>query len=398
MNKLEDIIGIMKFGLENLDIICNGGKKVRVIDIFIVNEDTLCCNFFPYTENSLDIKVEIASIMGFLNGIFRNDEYQGISFSHYAVKAFDRNNVELIYAISSKTTAELIGTGNSIDWLKSTLFQENTDDYRLAQSKRIISEIENCLRELIKVKLYDKFGDNWWDNSLNNNLGKAVKEIYFNQFGIECDDGNVLITFTYPLQLKKIISTHFNLFKLYFDSLADFDIQMDNLNKIRREEAHNRSISENHLVELNDLHEKLTSKALLELTTFQSAYLTENWKLKIKKIMLEGQYQPIFDYEEVLNEKDLAIKLQKSKQNTEHLISYLEEIIVRLKSITTPIHKKAIQRDLVNVLDKFKDLQIEFLQLHSTLDESEIMKTIMKINQHKKVMDNFVSEFLLKES
>lgn len=398
MINLQNITGIIKFGLENLNTLSEGSKRVRVIDISIMNEDTLCCNFYSYAENSLDIKLEIASIMGFFNGFFRNDGFEGISFAQYAVKAFDRNNVELIYAISSKTTAELIGTGNSIDWLKSTIFQENTEDYRLTQSKRIIAEIENCLRELVKTKLYKKFGNNWWDNSLDNKLGKAVKETYFNQFGTECNDGNVLISYTFTFQLKKIISTHFNLFKSYFDSLVDFDNQMDNLNKIRREEAHNRSISESQLTELNDLHEKLISKALLELTAFQSAYLTENWKLKIKKIMIERTYKPIYNGQAVLDEKNLVAKLQKSKQNTEHLISYLDDTIIKLKSISTPIHKKATQRDLVNVLEKFRELQTDFLQTHSTLDENEIKSTVTKIDKHKKVMDNFVGEFLLAES
>ena len=398
MINLQNIVGIVKFGLENLNNLNEKSKKVRVIDIYIINEDTLCCNFYSYAENSLDIKSEIASIMGFFNGFFRNDGFEGISFAQYAVKAFDKNNVELIYAISSKKTAELIGTGNSIDWLKSTFFQENTDDYRLTQSKRIIAEIENCLRELVKTKLYKKFGSNWWDSSLDNKLGKAVKETYFNQFGTECNDGNILILYTFTLQLKKIISTHFNLFISYFESKVDFDNQMDNLNKIRREEAHNRNISENQLTELNDLHEKLISKILLELTAFQSAYLTENWKSKIKKIMTERTYKPIYDGQAVLDEKNLVIKLQKSKQNTEYLISYLDDTIVKLKSVSTPIHKKTTQRDLVNVLEKFRELQADFLQAHSTLDEDEIKSILTNIDEHKKVMDNFVGKFLLAES
>lgn len=398
MVRLQDILGVVKFGLENLEILSGGSKKVRVIDVFIINEGTLCCDFYSNSENSTDIKMEIAPIMAFLNAFFRNDGFEGTSFAYYAVRAFDKNKVELIYAISSESTAELIAKGNSIDWLKSTLFQENTDDYRLTQSKRIIAEIENCLRELIKTKLYKEFGDNWWDKSLDNKLGKEVKQTYLTQSGVECNDGNILISYTYVLQLKKIISTHFKLFKPYFDSLVDFDNQMDNLNKIRREEAHNRSITKSDLADLSNLHERLTAKILIELTKFQSVYLTENWRLKIKKIMIERQYQPVHDWQEVLNEKDLLIKLQKTKQNIEHLASYLNDTIIKLKSISTPTHKKATQRDLVNVLEKFKDLQVELLQTPIKLDEDEIKLTITKIDEHKKVMDNFVGNFLLAES
>lgn len=398
MIRQQDIIGIIKFGLGNLDTLSEGSKKIRVKDVSVINEDTLCCDFFSYSGNSIDIKKEIAAIMGFFNGFFRNGEFEGISFAYYAVKAFDRNNVELIYAISSKLTAELIGKGNSIDWLKSTHFQENTYDYRLLQSKRIISEIENCLRELIKTKLHQQFGENWWNKSLDNKLGKEVKLTYLNQFGFECNDGNILISYTYPLQLKKIISTHFKFFKPYFDSLDDFGNQMDNLNKIRREEAHNRSVTEKNLFDLSNLHERLTEKILLELTTFQSGYLTDNWRLKIKKIIVERQYKPIHEGQEVLNEKDFLIKLQKTKQNIEHLVSYLNETIIKLKSISTPVHKKTMQRDLVNVLKKFMELQVELLQASTRLDEEEIKMTVTKIDEHKKVMDNFVGNFLLSES
>ncbi|MGE0566618.1 MAG: hypothetical protein AB7O73_01605 [Bacteroidia bacterium] len=399
MDRLQDVIGIIRFGLENLDTFSKGSKKVSVKDVYVINEDGLCCEFYPYSTNSLDIKMEISIVMSFFNGFFRTGEFWNTNFAQYAVKAFDKSNVELIYAISSKSTAELLGTGkNSIDWLKLTYFQENTEDYRLAQSKRIIAEIENCLRELVKNKLKEQFGPNWWDLSLDNNLGRDVKSTYLNQFGVGCNDGDVLISYTFTLQLKRIISTHFKLFKSYFDSLADFDSQMDNLNKIRREEAHNRSISESNLHELHSLHEKLTAKALAELIEFQSGYLTENWRFKIKKIMTERQYKPIHNGHDVLNEKDLLIKLQKSKQNIENLISYLDETLIKLKSISTPVHKKAAQRELVNVLEKFKDLQAKLLQASITLDEDEIKMTVTKMDEHKIVMDDFVGNFLLTES
>lgn len=114
--------------------------------------------------------------------------------------------------------------------------------------------------------------------------------------------------------------------------------------------------------------------------------------------MVERQYKPIHDGQEVLNEKDLSIKLQKTKQNIEHLVSYLSETIIKLKSISTPVHKRTTQRDLVNVLEKFKDLQVELLQTSTRLDEGEIKMTVKKIDEHKIVMDNFVRNFLLAES
>ncbi|MCS4238684.1 hypothetical protein M2306_001076 [Myroides gitamensis] len=398
MITIESLIGILKLGLENLNALNKKNKNINVRDILVINEDTLCCNFYPDAEKSMDVKLEIATIMSFFNGFFSNDGYEGICFSHYTVRAFDKNNVEVIYAISSKTTAALIANGNSIDWLKSTLFQENTSDYRLSQAKTIISEIENCLRELIKVKLNAKYGENWWDISLDNKLGKSVKDTYSNQFGVECNDGDILILYTFTLQLKKIITANFNMFKTYFDDLSSFNNQMDNLNLIRREEAHNREITESHLIQLNNLHERLLSKVLVELTGFQSIYLTENWKLKIKKIFIEKPFKSIYSEQDVLNEENLISKIQKSKKNTEHLISYLNETIIKLKSISAPIHKKTTHRDLVKNLAVFRELQDELLLAHSKFDKDNLNSIVIRINTHKKVMDDFVYNYLLNES
>lgn len=398
MTTIESIIGILKFGLENLNALNKKNKNINVQDILVINEDTLCCNFYPDAEKLMDVKLEIATIMSFFNGFFSNEGYEGICFSHYTVRAFDKNNVEIIYAISSKTTAALIANGNSIDWLKSTLFQENTSDYRLSQAKTIISEIENCLRELIKVKLNAKYGENWWDISLDNKLGESVKDIYSNQFGVECNDGDILILYTFTLQLKKIITTNFNIFKPYFDDLSNFNNQMDNLNLIRREEAHNREITESHLIQLNNLHERLLSKVLVELTGFQSIYLTENWKLKIKKIFIEKPFKSIYSEQDVLHEENLISKIQKSKKSTEHLISYLNETIIKLKSISAPIHKKTTHRDLVRNLEVFRELQNELLLAHSKLDKDNLNSIVIRINNHKKVMEDFVHNYLLNES
>ncbi len=89
-------------------------------------------------------------------------------------------------------------------------------------------------------------------------------------------------------------------------------------------------------------------------------------------------------------------KLKRHFRNCQAILDTYE--VIKLKSISTPIHKKTTQRDLVNVFEKFKDLQLEFLQAHTTLDENEIKTIVTKMGKHKKVMDNFVGEFLLAES
>ena len=303
---LSNLIKTIKFGLENLDKLNGSKEKIRVKEIKLMNEDSLVCEFYPYKENSTDIKIEIATIMGFFNGFFRDDPYDGIRFRYYAVRAYEKEDIELLYALSSKASAEQIGTDNSIDWMKATIFQENTNDYRLGIAKKIISEIEITFREVIKDILSKKYGADWWNLTLNNKLGKSIKDTYNNQFGFEITDRNVLIEYTYILNIKKIITTYWPDFKVLLDKKTDFENLIDNLNLIRREEAHNRIITQSHLDELNDIYIKLLSKISEKYLDILPTHLIDGWKSKIKLIMTNG-YKPLYNNSELTDESDSKI-------------------------------------------------------------------------------------------
>jgi len=128
--------------------------------------------------------------------------------------------------------------GNSLDWMKSSIFQENTEDYRLSVAKKQISEIENALREIIVDRLSKKHGKNWFILSVGKKLRESVIGTYTNQFGFEIEDGDVLIKYTFVLQLKKIICTNWKDFSDLFSNKIRFEEVITELNLIRREEAH----------------------------------------------------------------------------------------------------------------------------------------------------------------
>lgn len=389
---------MVSLGLKAMHVFNPDCKAIKVKDVSLLNEDTLCCSFYPISKKSTDIKLEIASIMGFLNGLFRENTYENLNLNYYAVRAFDADNVEILNALSTKTTAEYIGQGRSIEWLKLTLFQENTEDHRHAQAKQIIYEIENGLREIVKVKLRSNFGENWWNSALNSKLGQDVKDLYFNQFGVNCENGDILIAYTFTLQLKKIILTHFNLFKTYFQNPTVFENAMVHLNKLRREEAHNRSISDNDLNNLRELHEILLSATLIDLPDFQSVFLTENWRTKIKKIMNEKQYKSIHSEHEIINESDNEIKLAKIKENLTSFISYLDDKILKLRSITVPVHKKNIHKELLFCFERSKELQESLLKETLTLNNEKIIFIVNEIKSHEIEMNKFSTNILLNEN
>lgn len=365
MITIENLTQIVSGTLKTLHFFNGDRKEINVKDVYLLNEDTLCCDFYPVSRNSYDIKLEMAPILGCFNSFFRNKQYENINLKNYAVRAYDEEDNEILYAISSKTKAELIGKGGSIEWLSSAFFQENTEDSRLVQAKQIISEIENGLREIVKIKLRDNFGNDWWETGVDNKIARDVKKIYFNNFGVDCTDGDILIDYTFIYQVKEIILSNYELFKSYFQSSTQFESLMDDFNKLRREEAHNRAISNVNLENLRGLHEDLLAGILLDLKSFQSLFLTENWKIKIKKIMIEGRFESIYNDTEISNEANVIQKLLMIQENLSSRISYLNDTITKLKSITAPVHKNSVHLELISYFEE--DLKLRKALLNETL-------------------------------
>lgn len=397
MITIENLTKMVSGALKTLHFFNSNCKEINVKDVYLLNEDTLCCDFYPVSRNSYDIKLEMAPILGCFNSYFRNKQYENVNLKNYAIRAYDGEENEILYAISSKTKAELIGEGGSIEWLTSAFFQENTEDFRLGQAKQIISEIENALREIVKIKLRDKFGNDWWETGVSNKILRDVKKIYFNNFGVDCTEGEILIDYTFIYQVKDIILSNYELFKSYFQSSIQFESLMDDFNKLRREEAHNRSISYVNLENLRVLHEDLLAGILIDLKSFQSLYLTENWKRKIKKIMIEGRPEAIHNDTEIINEADVIKKLLKIQQNLSSRISYLNDTITKLKSITAPIHKNSVHSELISCFEEDMKLRKALLNETLTLDNEKISTIVNQIKYHEKKMDEFSVRFLLNE-
>ncbi|QRA41413.1 MULTISPECIES: hypothetical protein [Chryseobacterium] len=397
MITIENLTKMVTGALKTLHFFNSACKEINVRDVYLINEDTLCCDFYPVSRNSYDIKLEMAPILGCFNSFFRNNQYENINLKNYAVRAYDEEDNEILYAISSKTKAELIGEVGSIEWLSSAFFQENTEDSRLVQAKQIISEIENGLREIVKIKLRDNFGNDWWETGVDNKIARDVKKIYFNNFDVDCTDGDILIDYTFIYQVKEIILSNYELFKSYFQSSIQFESLMDDFNKLRREEAHNRAISNVNLENLRGLHEDLLAGILLDLKFFQSLFLTENWKRKIKKIMIEGRFESIYNDTEISNEANVIQKLLMIQENLSSRISYLNDTITKLKSITAPVHKNSVHLELISYFEEDLKLRKALLNETLTLDNDKISTIVNQIKSHEQKMNVFSIEFLLNE-
>lgn len=385
----KSLISVIKYNLESEHVFNAKTPKYRVKELKIINEDSLECVFYPNSVESIEIKKEISGIMGSFNGFFRSGDFKEIEFKYYCVSAIDEDDNELLYAISSKETAELIGS-NSIEWLKLTYFQENTSDYRAAQAKTLISEAENTLRETICKVLETKYKNNWWQECVAKKIKKDTENLYHRQFGKITDDGSILINYTFTLDLKNVIVSNWNDFKHLFKDQRSFENSMENLNNTRRDEAHNRPISHRQLELLKQVHTDILKGIFEFYPTTRSNYLVENWKLKIQKIVGYG-----FQHY-TRAEADEEFTVAKIVHNSTNLINQIENIIAELDSLTAPIQKKEKHTELITLFNN--SINIERKRINSaTIGFPKSAEVIEMSNQHHINMNKFIKSFLLEE-
>ena len=394
---VNDIISFLKVGLKNINAVNKNVPNISVKEIKLLNGKTLECQFYAESENSLDVKAEISSVMGALNGFFKDDSFENMRIDYYAVRAYDKSDNEIMYAISSKESAALIGSGNSIDWLKSTIIQENTKDYRLAIAKRQISDIENALRKVIISRLSDKHGADWFKKSLGNKLFESVKGVYENQFGEEIEDGNILIEYTFVLQLKKIICTNWKDFSDLFENKIKFEDYIVELNEIRREEAHNRDVSVNDLERLKTIYEFMLIGLTEKYPDVIPSYLIDNWKIQLKEILLPKSDLPYKD-SEVLNESNQQLKLLKSVANLQGLINHIQDKEEKLKSVVVPVQKRKTHNELMDILLNNRTLHEELLECGKTGVLSVVVDKQNEIDEYSTKLHEFSEKYVFEES
>lgn len=393
----DSILSAVKFGLESLDKLSNNAEKgVKVKEVKLMNGgNTILCDFYPNSTQSFDVKVEVYTIMSFFSGLFKDDLFKGIELDYFGARAFDSSDKEILYAISSRKIVDPLGKGDSIQWMKSTYFQVNTSDFRLSRAKTLISDIENALRKVVVDIYKTKYGNNWWDLAIESKVGESVKRTYENQFGNFISDGDILVNYTYTLDLKKIVSADWGSFKHLFDRKNQFEDIMFELNVLRREEAHNREITEENLMDLERIYDSLLSKIANDYPEIDFNFLVENWKSQLKEIMFYS-FKPTYTFDEFNSMNDTG-KLNLIIKDCNLQIEYLEKIIEKLKSLKPPISKKLKHEDMVKLLAEYKNLQEEKKSCAENMELDKAKEIVYAIAVQAKKMDLFSSNFLLSE-
>lgn len=354
---LEQVLNFLKTGIENK--VPNQSKpdqKCRIKQIGIINDDTVLCEFYPYANKSMEIKIEIGFIISIIASFWKDNPHVPQHIRNIALKAFSANNEELMYSISPRNIAELMCEGKSIEWIRNTIFQDNSADHRLALAKQKISEIENALRMIICNVLENVHGTLWWDNCVDNKTKGDAKSAYKNQTGATSSNGNVLISYTYLLKLKKIISDNWSDFSFIFPNKALFENWINDLNAIRREEAHNRPITHDHISNLQQIYIDIFREIGQHYPDAASNYLLENWRSKISDIL--------GDYSEKQKSRSVGREfgLDHNMDIIMKTINDLSEVETRLSSLIVPPNNIDIHNELTDLLQSLKSSFEEMIE------------------------------------
>lgn len=385
---LENVLSTTKLGLASH--LSNEIKsKDQILDVYLAHT-TVVCDFVPADKTNTGIKIAMNSIMSFVQAIFK-DEFDADFVQHFAVKALDSNGHEIMYSITGKEHAHQMGNGDAIYWLKHTFFQENTPESRMIEAKSKISQIENGLRGVIVQILFQNKGDNWWELCVDEKVKESASGVYSqNNKGISTSDSKELIASTNLIHLDNIIAKNWPHFSNLFDGLSKtkFSSAMSSLNNIRKDESHNREITNEAIGKLRvyfDLFMKAIAKKFPDVVP---KYLVDIWKKSLSDIVNDRDHP-------ILHETDsLTTKVEKLKR----ISNTFSNMETRLKAVNAPIGYHELHERFVNIISSHK---VEFhnfaLYAEQGLDD-KVLETSLKLSELDNQLNNFHRDYLMELS
>ena len=390
---ISQICDLVKNGLKQKSLHSNSGtEKFRIKSVKLMNNNMILCEFYPYSKSTMDIKTEIGYIMSFLYSFFNNNEFVPSEIQNFGVRAYFKSEEEVMYAISSKETCKYISEGKPIEWLKNTIFQDNSDDFRMTQAKSKISEIENSLRKVVCRILSGNNGISWWNTYIDNKIKKSAENAFKNQKGITSNSGEELIHFTYLLNLKDIISNNWNYFISIFKDETDFNQKIDELNIIRRDEAHNRNISSEQIKKLNIIYSDLMDSIPKKFTEIGQRYLVDNWRIQLSNIVNEysKKQNQFFPTKE-------RYSLHEAVVNILFIINQLNNITTKLMSIVVPPGKTDLHEKLITLFSNMKNSFEEMMLYLKNGDLKGVEEAAMKNQSVNNQLADYTEKYLMSE-
>lgn len=385
------LLEAIHFGLSALRSCSDSSRKINVIKIYR-KQNILVIEFIPYSNDSVGLKIECAQIIQFIIQFLVDENHPSkINIDNITARAVDNNNNEIMYASSSIDTANYLKNNRMIEWLKFSLFNDNSDETILSQSKIKISRLEKGFRGVIVKVLHKKYGQDWWSN-LTHKCRSNAENIYINKYGDSTlPNGKILIEYTYLLGLKKIILNHWQDFEKHFNNKRKFSDNIDRLNLIRREESHNRIITPNQLNELEEIYKYIASLIASKHRGLIPKFLVENWRIEMKAIV-----QNISDNMEDAEESHRYNHVKMINILNQHRGLYLDAI-KKLDVIIVPSGKKKLTEQFKDILKRSANALYNMIESVKVLNKNAIKVARDDYSKCMSDIKNFEKDYLLSE-
>lgn len=390
--KINDVLKKIKDGLENYDKLSQTNRKYLVKDIKYLNGETVVVSYITDKKNSMDIKIEMGEIVSFIGSFFLTEtEELTIEIPKFiGVKAYDLDNIQVLYVVSSISSARDISEGKSVEWLKNSHFEDTTQDFIIKLVKGQISTIEKSLRKLIYSELYKKYQSDWVLKIPNyDEIAKLYKK---NTLDIPPDlFSESILDYSFLPDLKVIIEKNFLDFSKYFKDKNTFIDNMNRLNKIRRDESHNREISIHQKNELEGIYYYLLENISKVDPDIVPQYIIDNWHQQLFRI-INKLYQSIPNLQEAdrynYTKTMLAMEQYEKAVNIAH--SDLANVLI-------PLNKKDIHERLNKLLNDLKSTLGNMISFGKIGNASNLEMEFAKYQKLMQEVETFERDYLFSE-
>lgn len=385
-------IKFLEYGFKNYSKLSDSKHSYNVNRIFFSQQNALVVEYITNKTDPMDIKIELGEIISFIGSFYlsNKDDTQYELPNLFAATALDNNKNKLIYVISSHSAATSIMRGNPIEWLKNSIFEDQSKENLMIQAKRTISRIEISLRKTIYKILSDNNKKQWCDQIDENIFNHAYKNYKKNNTSCDKNDSKIL-SYTYLPELKSIIEDNWEYFKTIFIGKKSFDNNMNQLNKIRRDESHNRPITQEKLKILNGIYQEMMTAIAKIIPEVVPQYIVDNWHINLIKITEKlSKAIPKLEEEDRTN-------FRKTLNALKEFYYAVKIAVIEIKEILIPNSKIELHRKLEKILSEMEGILSNMIKYGAEIQVPQLENEFIKYSKKLNELNDFQKEYLYSE-
>ncbi len=280
--------------------------------------------------------------------------------------------------------------GNPLEWLKNSHFEDTTSEFLLQNAKVKISTIEKALRKLIFSVLNGKYGTQWINN-IDSKDYQNMFRMYKRATGNDSKSSFEILDYSFLPNLKDIILNNFLDFQQYFTSKVDFESNHNKLNKIRRDESHNRDISHSTYKDLETIYDAILQKIVKVDDSIVPKYVIDNWHIQLYRIVDRMQNSiPQLEESDRGNNEKIFDSFRKYRKAVEYAVKELSNVLV-------PLCKKELHDELFELLKDLYETLNNMLKCGEKLKVEKLEEYFIHYNEVLNKIKGYSSTYLYSE-